>query len=695
VGPFRSGALLVLTVLSLGGCAEQEQPWRLLLREGRPAQVRPADGLLERADLQDLVERQVRREAAGLIRALADPDPTVRARAAYALGSVQSPEAGPALLSALTDASPAVRRDAAFALGQLGDARVGPALVERLRHEEDAAVRHRLLEAVGKVGGSDALQALEALEVRRRERGDLALALARMGIRGVHSEVSLRRLVDGLTDADPEVRLSSAYYFGRRSDPDPWRRYREEVRAAIDGYSLRDPAGRYLLQGLRRLRSQLDNPRLVRWLTESPDWRARAQAARLLAGWENEFEPRRALLAALNDGSRHVAQNAAETLVNSPPLAGQAAQLRGWADAHPDDWRVVGRLLPGIMPWDPDYVFRYLERFDPVEQEGAWILGLRALSSLGGERAVRTLSEAVAEGAPLLAQEALRSLARRWEQDRVEPATHAFYWETFSRAVASGDVARVSIAAARLADPAFRSFGNVERLIEAYESMEAPEDADAMAALLGALGLSGDTVRARPVLERALDHPVAAVRQAAGRALSTLMETPVRVARVDSPSDAPALDWAELAALGRYPTLVFDTDRGRMAFALDTEAAPQTVQTLARFAREGRYDGVPFHRVVPDFVIQGGDFERGDGFGGPGFSIRSELTEVPFLRGVLGMASAGKDTEGSQFFVTHSIQPHLDGSYTAFGWLIEGGDVLDAIQQWDRVRRAWVVADAR
>jgi peptidylprolyl isomerase len=116
------------------------------------------------------------------------------------------------------------------------------------------------------------------------------------------------------------------------------------------------------------------------------------------------------------------------------------------------------------------------------------------------------------------------------------------------------------------------------------------------------------------------------------------------------------------------------------------------VATISQFARDGRYDGVPFHRVVPNFVVQGGDFERGDGWGGPGFAIRSEFTRIPYGRGTIGMASAGKDTEGSQFFLTHSMQPHLDGRYTAFGAVVEGMDVVDRLLPNDTLRSARVEA---
>jgi cyclophilin family peptidyl-prolyl cis-trans isomerase len=104
--------------------------------------------------------------------------------------------------------------------------------------------------------------------------------------------------------------------------------------------------------------------------------------------------------------------------------------------------------------------------------------------------------------------------------------------------------------------------------------------------------------------------------------------------------------------------------------------------TLAK--RKTFFPGTVFHRVVPNFVVQGGD-PRGDGWGGPGYSLRSEFFPATYSTGSVGMASSGKDTEGSQFFITHSPQPHLDGRYTVFGRVIRGMAVADAIQIDDTV----------
>jgi peptidylprolyl isomerase len=246
----------------------------------------------------------------------------------------------------------------------------------------------------------------------------------------------------------------------------------------------------------------------------------------------------------------------------------------------------------------------------------------------------------------------------------------------------------VSEAAPVLADFTFRSRGAVDLLIRTYRALEAPRDIEAMMTVLETLGKTSDPA-ARPVLEEALAHPDPVLRRAAANALAALTGETIPVPAGPEPP-VRAVDWEALAALGPAARLVLETGRGRMVVELDAEQAPLTVQTIAEFARAGRYDGVPFHRVVANFVIQSGDFERGDGYGGPGFEIVSELTRIPYSRGTIGMASAGKDTEGSQFFLTHSIQPHLDGRYTAFGALVEGFEALDAILESDLVVQATI-----
>src|SRR5262249_33533004 len=139
------------------------------------------------------------------------------------------------------------------------------------------------------------------------------------------------------------------------------------------------------------------------------------------------------------------------------------------------------------------------------------------------------------------------------------------------------------------------------------------------------------------------------------------------------------------------PHVLVETAQGTIEVELAVLDAPRPACICAALARSGFFNGLQIHRVVSNFVVQDGD-PRGDGEGGPGFTIRDELNERPFLRGTVGMALSWKDTGGSQFFITHSPQPHLDARYTVFGQVVNGMDVVDRMQPWDVIRRVqiWV-----
>lgn len=131
-----------------------------------------------------------------------------------------------------------------------------------------------------------------------------------------------------------------------------------------------------------------------------------------------------------------------------------------------------------------------------------------------------------------------------------------------------------------------------------------------------------------------------------------------------------------------------ETERGVIEIELCPRQAPNTVNNFVFLARQGFYDGIAFHRVIPGFMIQGGD-PTGSGCGGPGYRFADELRGNPLKHetGSLSMANAGPDTNGSQFFITHAPQPHLDGRHTVFGRVAAGQEVVDAVRQGDRMLR--------
>jgi peptidyl-prolyl cis-trans isomerase B (cyclophilin B) len=131
---------------------------------------------------------------------------------------------------------------------------------------------------------------------------------------------------------------------------------------------------------------------------------------------------------------------------------------------------------------------------------------------------------------------------------------------------------------------------------------------------------------------------------------------------------------------------IIETEKGTIVAELFAKDAPGTVANFEKLIKEGFYDGLTFHRVIPNFVIQGG-CPQGTGTGGPGYSIKCEVDNNPnkHLRGSLSMAHRGRDTGGSQFFICHSPQPHLDGRHTVFGRVMEGIDVVDKIRQGEKM----------
>ncbi len=139
---------------------------------------------------------------------------------------------------------------------------------------------------------------------------------------------------------------------------------------------------------------------------------------------------------------------------------------------------------------------------------------------------------------------------------------------------------------------------------------------------------------------------------------------------------------------------IFDTDRGPIRVELAADKAPLTVANFVNLAKRGFYDGLNFHRVIPDFMIQGGCPE-GSGRGGPGYRFEDEANNgLGHNRGVLSMANAGPNTNGSQFFITHVSTPWLNGKHTVFGKVVDGLDVVDAVKQGDAIKSVKIEGDA-
>ena len=227
---------------------------------------------------------------------------------------------------------------------------------------------------------------------------------------------------------------------------------------------------------------------------------------------------------------------------------------------------------------------------------------------------------------------------------------------------------------------------NARALIEALPvALRDKELNDAALSILDALAKQKSS-QANEALKSALDSQDHLIRR---RAVALLKANGVgdfsaRIGTVKT-LNTPADYERAISRIGKPVNAIVSTSKGQFTISLLPGEAPLNVDNFIRLAKRGYYRGITVHRVVPNFVIQDGD-PRGDGNGGPGYQIRCEINEAPYERGAVGMALSGKDTGGSQWFVTHSPQPHLDGGYTVFGNVVEGMKVVDSVVRGDVIR---------
>jgi cyclophilin family peptidyl-prolyl cis-trans isomerase len=194
-------------------------------------------------------------------------------------------------------------------------------------------------------------------------------------------------------------------------------------------------------------------------------------------------------------------------------------------------------------------------------------------------------------------------------------------------------------------------------------------------------------------VRRALDDKVRNVRVEAIRLLRLAGAQAIPESAGESETRLEDNGYEMIAGARQDRTVaILETTRGRIEIDLFRQDAPVTVSNFVQLAKSGYFEGQSFMRVVPFFVVQTGD-PRNDQEGGPGYTIRCEINERPFERGSVGMALAGKDTGGSQFFITLAPQPDLDGGYTCFGRVIAGMQVVDRLTPDDRIRRVTIEED--
>jgi cyclophilin family peptidyl-prolyl cis-trans isomerase len=627
-----------------------------------------------------LIHEQMRNfEDGALIDLTKDKKEEVRVRAYRALGRIQSVELLDALAEGLGDKKEQVRTEAAFAVGQLRDPAAEPVIRKALEKEKNEDVRLRLLEALGKCGTEESIPYLTELMQASKgaETHEATLALGIMAIRRVPMDSIARDLRTALKSRDPELQWRAAFVIQRG-----------KVQFGNAGLSraLKSSDPLVLIHTCKAMaavkaKGVADD---VLPLLEHEDWRVRVEALRALGDCKVRF--RTSVASLLIDDPNDNVRLTAIAVMGQLAGGGGLGRLEPYEESS--DWRTRAAILKARAVGSGDGALLYLQS---ARQSPDWRLRKAAVEALGSIKSEQALL--LMEG--LVNDESVQVLTTIVNALVEFPQKHAV--ELARPFLASGDPA-VLTSAANAAGQRFDLDG-VPPLMEAYDRLQSPVDTEVMVAILDALGaiLSAteendpigtladeDRAKGEALLESARHDSDTNVAQAAADALTQIKGETVEPA-VDMTPQTPSnpdLDLAlELEKAGDFTARVV-TNRGTIVIRLLASEAPGTVANFVTLTRAGYYNGLTFHRVVPNFVIQGGD-PRGDGWGGPGYAIRCEYNPLKYTRGMVGMALAGKDTGGSQFFITHSPQSHLNGQFTLFGEVIEGMDVVDIIQVGD------------
>ena len=628
---------------------------------------------------------------ADLVSLLFDLDPVVRARAALAIGRVGFAEGGPALAAALLDTEPAVRGQAAFALGLLGRAEASEPL-RRLLADSDPMVRGRAAEGLGLIGAqltdpaASAFRAPAASAIAEAFAPCLpqmaaltpddetytkppeleACRLAIFALARLQNFEALARVVLTADGRPGTAWWPVAYALQRVGDP----------RAAPALDVLAHSAGVYTpVFALRGAGATPDGLVLAQKLALDPavDGRVRTAAIRAL-GRRGSAPAATALLRLLATPrlSTTLTLDVMTALAATEDPSGFDAMIDRLADTRP---QVRSAAIAGAARIDPD---RFLLVGSSLGADREWRVRAAlatALGTLDPDRVRSGLIELTEDQDQRVRGPALAALARAGTPD------------LDARLMTALDVPDyvVRATAARLLGER-KTAAAAGALARAYDRSLSDAVTDARVAALGALGALGGE-QAIAVLTRALADRDWPVRLHAADLLQRLGDTMAAPNRPASLRQSP--EFFESAALlhpSVTPVALIETRLGTIEIALNVVEAPLTTINFVELAQSGFFNGLQIHRLIPNFVVQTGD-PRGDGEGGPGFSIPDELSPLPFLRGTVGMALSGRDTGGSQFFITHSPQPHLDGRYTVFGQVVNGMDVVDQLSLHDVIER--------
>lgn len=613
------------------------------------------------ATYQRIYDFQDRQMVDSLYSFLRDRNPTYRYVAAMAFASIKDTAGIDSLQLLLKDGVDEVRAAAAYALGQIGDPAAAPLLMQAFESYDTAGVfaksNRAILEAIGKCGDEDHLRLVSTITTYLPTDTLLlegqAWSLYRFALRDMIEERGTERMATIAGDPKYPVsaRFIAANYLFRAANitidsltaaplvetisSEPDARIRMALAVAL---------------GKAGTRNAIDT--LLQLYDKENDYRVRCNILRAFSNFEY-VDVQAKVIQALKDPNPHVKMRAAQYFVENGAAEDATYYWRMAKDSLPSNiqlelYRAANRHLPYYYvdfrnAINAELRRRFRQAVSPYEKAGA----LRALAEFGWNMRFIKNEGFKAEQHPVIRTTSVQAL----NQISRIPNYRTFFGEgyrqmnrelayAFREAIESGDPGMMAEAGNAMVNDE-RRFGryldSLTFIDRAMEKLELPKEIETYNALQNARAFLNQEAPPNPQ-KPGYNHPI---------------------------------DWEVLTESAIEPRAILRTSKGNITVRLLPQIAPGSVANFIQLARDDYYDGKNFHRVVPNFVIQGG-CPRGDGYGSLNYSIRSELPYLHYDQaGYVGMASAGNHTEGVQFFITHSPTPHLDGNYTIFGRVVE------------------------
>jgi cyclophilin family peptidyl-prolyl cis-trans isomerase/HEAT repeat protein len=634
--------------------------------------MKEADGTRLRALTQYLADH---RAGTGALMTLSrHTDPGVRSSALIAMAQNDDPKSVPAIVHALNDVRHEVRQHAVFALGQLGGEQAQRGLLQAIGRERQPAVRFAIWRALGRIGDAAALPSMRAAPRAERPRTIQAAAhVLRRLERPAWDEPFIRR---ALESTDPQARAASLYAMHRAPmTPPQWVRDRAVVGLRSAAAGERDAAVRVLRKGSEGVEEAVRNA----WASGVLTAHQRAALAAGVVNTKGQEATHTLVVIARSEALRllgkgnliraayHPMITAVKGLAGRPLSPVDRRELKDLALAVRErtfSASIPARLRKQRLRCALELLQGSLEACTDLERVG--VMG----RPNGDAEAIRTY---ITHPSPSVRMAALTALAKVGTDMRAD----------IVEALTDKDLPVVATAASLAKKQKLRGGDVLEVLARAWRRAFAAQDVEVALDVLHALDAL-DAPGLDKALEKARHSGVLGLAKAA---------TVIAGKRSGSPPEIPRATTAlfnveDVAPYRRSqgPThAVVETSIGSFTMKLRSDWAPRTVSNFVNLARRDYFSGLSFHRVVPYFVAQGGD-PRDDGWGGPGYTIRCENNPLPYRTGAVGMALAGKDTGGSQWFVTHVPQPHLFGNYPVFAQVVEGQTVVDRLVPGDRIR---------